>query len=67
MSGLKQPPIVLPLRLTRTLVDRLSPRVDERGPVMLEDPSRSSTTELRLGSLSGSTRRALSGSSPRDP
>lgn len=38
MSGLKHPPIVPPLRLTRTLVDRLPPRVDERGPVMLEDP-----------------------------
>ena len=38
MSGLKHSPIVPTLRLTRTLVDRLPPRVDERGPVMLEDP-----------------------------
>ena len=38
MSGLNRPPTVPPLRLTRALVDRLPPRVDERGPVMIQDP-----------------------------
>jgi len=33
-----RPAMIPPLRLTRALVDRLPPRTDERGPVLLEDP-----------------------------
>lgn len=35
---LGRPAAIPPLRLTRALVDRLPPRTDERGPVLLEDP-----------------------------
>jgi cation transport protein ChaC len=34
----RRPTTIPPLRLSRDLVDRLPPRTDERGPVMLEDP-----------------------------
>lgn len=35
---MRRPAAIPPLRLTRALVDRLPPRTDERGPVLLEDP-----------------------------
>jgi len=38
MSAMTKPARIPPLRLTRALIDRMPPRTDERGPVLLEDP-----------------------------
>ena len=53
MSGLKHSPVIPPLRLTHTLVDRLPQRVDERGPVMLEYPPPEFYHRTAAGMLAG--------------